>query len=254
MTTRRLCARWMRYLVAAALALLAHPKPAYAGIPVIDWSNVIQSTVSAFEDVNQSAQLVLNYKNQLDQYERMLTDAIVPAVYLWDNITQTVDTLRTAQKSLRNGRAALRTELKKFVDPNYYRGSSCYNSGGAKGGCFEGYRQLMQALQEREDHVLEERDNMLDKQIDSLTERAAKAKKLSANAQGATGQLEAVQYTNQLLDAQYAELRDTRALLLTQQQVAAEEQRKQLAREAAARALSEKWHGGEFKRSTPGAW
>ena len=242
----------------ATLTVLAatFAQPARAGIPVIDWTSIIQSAISAVEDVSQGAQLVLDYRNQLLQYERMLTDAVVPAIYVWDRIPLTVDALKTAQNSVRNGRAALKGELKDLLDPNYYRSSNCYNSQGAKGGCFEGYKKLMAALSEREIEAREAHDQQMEAQLESLGQRADKAKQLQANATSAKGQLEAIQYTNQLLDAQYAELRDTRALLITQQQAAAEERRKQIAREAAQQALSDRWHGGDakFKRSNPGSW
>lgn len=246
-------------VLCCALAFM-RPAPAQAGIPVIDWSNIIQSTISAVEDVGQSAQLVLNYKNMIAQYERMLTNGVVPAIYLWDQISQTVDTLKSSRDVARNGRAALKGELKQFLDPNYYRGSNCYNSAGAKGGCFESYKQLMEALDARAGDAQEAHDKQLDAQLDSLARRAEEQKQRRLNAQsdpeGKDGQLRAIQATNQLLDAQYAELRDTRALLITQQQVAAEERRKQLAQEAAQKALSDKWHSGDgqFKRSNPGSW
>jgi len=250
--------RFTSFVVLCAL-VCARPAPANAGIPVIDWSNIIQSTISAVEDVNQSAQLVLNYKNLISQYERMVTDAVVPAFYVWDQLSQTVDALKLAQQTARDGRAALKGELKQFLDPNYYRSSNCYNSQGAKGGCFENYKKLMEALSDREREAQETRDKQLEAQLDSLKARTEKEKQLQQAAQttdGKDGQLKAIQATNQLLDAQYAELRDTRALLITQQQAAAEERRKQLVRDAAQQALSDKWHSGDskFKRSNPGSW
>jgi P-type conjugative transfer protein TrbJ len=245
-----------RLLSLLLLLSFVRPAPASAGIPVIDWSNIIQSTISAVEDISQGAQLVLDYQNQIQQYERMLTDAIVPAVYVWDKISQTVDALENVQNTVRNGRAALRGELKDLLDPNYYRSSSCYNSQGARGGCFEGYKKLMAALSDRELEAQEARDQQLEAQLHTLKERAEKEKQLQGSASKVQGQLEAIQYTNQLLDAQYGELKDTRALLITQQQGAAEERRKQIAREAAQQALSDKWHSGDgkFKRSNPGRW
>lgn len=247
--------RWLLPCISAlCIALCVMPQPARAGIPVIDWSNIIQSTISAVEDVSQGAQMVLDYKNQLEQYERMLTDAIVPAVYLWDTANQAIDVVSNAQGSLRSGKAALRGELLKFFDLDYYRNSTCYNSAGARGGCFEGLDKLVETLRKRELEAQSQRDKMLDAQEDTFKERAKKSKQLLKNAQGAKGQLEAISYTNQLLDDLNGELRDTRALLVTQQQVAAEGDRRRLAEEAARKALSEKWHKGEFKRSQAGAW
>lgn len=247
--------QWFLPCVAVlCIVLCVRPQPARAGIPVIDWSNIIQSTISAVEDVSQGAQMVLDYKNQLEQYERMLTDAIVPVVYLWDTANQAIDVVSNAQDSLRNGKAALRGELLKFFDLDYYRNSTCYNSAGARGGCFEGLDKLVETLRKRELEAQTQRDKMIDAQGDTFKERAKKSKQLLKNAQGAKGQLEAISYTNQLLDDLNGELRDTRALLVTQQQVAAEGDRRRLVEEAARKALSEKWHKGEFKRSQAGAW
>lgn len=247
----------LRQIFALALcALVVRPELAHAGIPVIDWSNVVQNTISAVENVNQRAQLILNYQQMIRQTKRMLTDGVVPAFYVWDQISQTVDAIKMSQQSVRDGRFALKGELKEFLDPNYYRSSSCNNSQGAKGGCYEGYRQLMAALSEREQAAQEARDKQLDAQLESLEQRAEKEKALQQSGTGVKGQLAAIQHTNQLLDAQYAELRDTRALLITQQQGAAEERRKELAREAAQQALSDQWHASDskFERSNAGRW
>jgi P-type conjugative transfer protein TrbJ len=237
--------------------ILALASSAHAGIPVIDFSEIVQSTISAVEDVNQAAQLVLTYKNELAQYERMLTDGVVPAVYLWDNIQQTISSMQQARADLaqvRNIRGLAQDELKKLTDLDYYRSSNCYNSQGAHGGCYDGYRKLFEQEHALETVANDSRYDLLDAQDKELDARYDHLQQLQQNAATAKGQLEAVQYGNQLASAQITELMDTRALLISQQRVEAEAERKALAKEAAQTAASTQMRDGKFQKSPERTW
>ncbi len=55
--------------------------PATAGIPVIDGTNVVQTTISAVNNVQAVAKQIQQYQTQLQQYENMLKNTVAPAAY-----------------------------------------------------------------------------------------------------------------------------------------------------------------------------
>lgn len=52
--------------------------PATAGIPVIDGTNVVQTTISAVNNVQAVAKQIQQYQTQLQQYENMLKNTVAP--------------------------------------------------------------------------------------------------------------------------------------------------------------------------------
>ena len=74
-----------RGILAAKKALLASfvasimALPAKAGIPVIDGTNVVQTTISAVNNVQAVAKQIQQYQTQLQQYENMLKNTVAPA-------------------------------------------------------------------------------------------------------------------------------------------------------------------------------
>lgn len=238
-------------------ALITTPARVHAGLPVIDWASLVQNTISAVEAVNHYSQLVLSYKTQLEQYERMLTDGVVPAIYLWDNIESTINNVSQAGKLLADAktyRGIAQDAVKKFSDPNYYRGSNCYNTTGAKGGCFEAYRKFLNDQREIEALANDNREDLITSQEKELEQRHERLKQLQTNAQGAQGQLEAAQYGIQFASAQLTALEDLRALILAQQRVAVEAEKRRIARETAEAEISAKLRNGKFEKSPVREW
>ena len=54
--------------------------PAQAGIPVIDGANLTQTVMSAVENVAQTLRQIEQYRAQLQQYENMIQNIILPAM------------------------------------------------------------------------------------------------------------------------------------------------------------------------------
>jgi P-type conjugative transfer protein TrbJ len=240
-------------------AVFVAPRPAHA-FPVFDAANVAQSTISAVEDVNQTLQLALSYKLQLEQYANQLRDAVVPAVYLWDQVNETIENAQAVQKSLTDYKGFARDihdVLNRFGDLDYYRASPCYSSSGAKAGCWglieetHERARFSSASQKSANDALFE---TIDRQHSDLEKRSKRLDRLQKNAQSAKGQLEAAQYANQLSSAQIAELRELRALLLAQQNVAVRQTQEELDRESLEQASSEAFRAGEFKESPSRSW
>lgn len=126
-----------RFVLAAKKALLASfvasimALPAKAGIPVIDGTNVVQTTISAVNNVQAVAKQIQQYQTQLQQYENMLKNTVAPAAYIWDQANSTINKLLQAQDTLnyyKNQAGSLDSYLKRYQDVNYYRSSPCFNS------------------------------------------------------------------------------------------------------------------------------
>lgn len=112
--------------VASVMAL-----PVKAGIPVIDGTNVVQTTISAVNNVQAVTKQIQQYQTQLQQYENMLQNTVAPAAYIWDQANSTINKLLQVQDTLnyyKNQAGSLDAYLKRYQDVNYYRTSPCFNS------------------------------------------------------------------------------------------------------------------------------
>ena len=74
--------------------------PAQAGIPVIDGTNVVQTTISALNNVAAVQKQIEQYVTQLQQYQNMLQNSLAPAAYIWDQANSTINKLMQAQDTL----------------------------------------------------------------------------------------------------------------------------------------------------------
>lgn len=114
------------FLSASLIAIAAK-----AGIPVIDGTNVVQTTISAVNNVQAVAKQIQQYQTQLQQYENMLQNTVAPAAYIWDQANSTINKLLQAQDTLnyyKNQAGSLDSYLSRYQDVNYYKSSPCFNS------------------------------------------------------------------------------------------------------------------------------
>jgi type IV secretion system protein TrbL len=74
--------------------------PARAGIPVIDAANLVQTIMSASENVAQTLKQIEQYQTQLQQYENMLQNTAAPSDYIWDQAMLKMGELRRAIDTL----------------------------------------------------------------------------------------------------------------------------------------------------------
>ncbi|SQB21948.1 conjugal transfer protein TrbJ [Citrobacter koseri] len=106
--------------------------PATAGIPVIDGTNVVQTTIKRSPITFRLwLKQIQQYQTQLQQYENMLKNTVAPAAYIWDQANSTINKLLQAQDTLnyyKNQAGSLDSYLKRYQDINYYRSSACFNS------------------------------------------------------------------------------------------------------------------------------
>ena len=246
--------------VALAVALTAGAftsVPVQAGIPVIDGGNLIQNVMSAMEAVAQTAKQIEQYQTQLQQYENMIQNTTAPAAYIWDQAQSTMNTLLAAQDTLnyyKNQVGSLDAYLGKFQDVAYYRSSPCFSSGGcsdAERAAMEQNRRLASESQKKANDAL---FKGLDQQQDALTADARTLQQLQGKAQGATGQMQAIGYANQLASQQANQLLQIRGLLMAQQNAIATRNQALADREAQEAASSEQLRKGSYKPSPARSW
>lgn len=232
--------------------------PVLAGIPVIDGTNVVQTTISAVNNVQAVAKQIQQYQTQLQQYQNMLKNTVAPAAYIWDQANSTIKKLLQAQDTLnyyKNQAGSLDSYLKRYQDINYYRSSACFNSN------VECTASEISALHEAEQNSSEARKKAndavfkaIDEQQDTLQRDADNLADLQTQASGAQGQMEAIQAANQLASAQTNQLLQIRSLLVAQQNAATTLAQAQADKEAQHIVADEKALAGENTPSPNRIW
>ncbi|EJD6612305.1 MULTISPECIES: P-type conjugative transfer protein TrbJ [Providencia] len=187
-------------------------QPVYAGIPVVDGTNLTQNIMSAIEAVAQTAKQIQEYQTQLQQYENQLQNTMAPAAHIWDQAQRTINDLNQATNTLayyQNQLGSLDAYLGKFQDVAYYRSSPCFSVTGcsdAERAAMDENRRLASESQKKANDAL---FKGLEQQQENLQVDARQLQRLQSAAQGADGQLAAIGYANQLLQI--------RSLLIAQQ-------------------------------------
>ncbi|STQ10034.1 putative mating pair formation protein [Enterobacter cloacae] len=194
--------------------------PVQAGIPVIDGGNLAQNIMTAIESVAQTLKQIEQYQTQLQQYENQLQNTMAPAAYIWDQAQTTINRLIAAQNTLayyENQLGSLDRYLAKFQDVAYYRSSPCFNGSGgctpAEKAAMEENRRLASESQKKANDALFQ--TVADQQK-ALKDDARTLERLQGAAQGATGQLQAIGYANQLASQQANQLLQIRTMLTAQ--------------------------------------
>ena len=246
--------------VAFVLAVTVTPgimTPADAGIPVIDATNLSQTTVAAIENVAQTLKQIEQYRTQLQQYENQLRNTIAPAVYIWDQAQATINGLMNAIDTLnyyKNKVGSLDAYLSKFQDVAYYRNSPCYTATGCSDAEREAIAENRRFASESQKKANDALIRGLDRQQDSLKIDALTLEQLQDSAQGATGQMQAIQYANQLASQQTNQLLQIRALLIAQQNAIATRMQAEADKEAQTMAADEQFRSGSYRASTNRTW
>lgn len=244
-------------MLALAVACVVSPS-AQAGIPVIDATNVVQTTISAMQNVAAVEKQIEQYQTQLQQYQNMLQNTVAPAAYVWDQANQTINKLLQAQDTLsyyKNQAGSLGDYLARYQDVSYYRSSPCFTSSG----CSSTQRQALLDAQSNGSGAQKKANDAVlqgvDQQQQTLVTDAANLRSLQAQATGAQGQMQAIQAANQLASAQTNQLLQIRGLLVAQQAAAATRAQVVADREAQqAAAAAQLRDGSNITSSTPKSW
>jgi P-type conjugative transfer protein TrbJ len=210
-------------IVLAVVLTLGWPRPAGAML-VFDNANFAQNLVSAIEAVDQTLTQILQYQNQLLQYEEMIRNGAAPAVYTWDKLVSIHNKLNLIAERLRNWRGWLHSlddYLKKFADLDYYRSARCY---GSDLSCPESeWDRILRDAQENgglgsvsRKKTLDELFHTLEDSEKELEADSENLEKLQRQAQSAKGHMEALQAGNQLASAEVYQLMQIRIILIAQ--------------------------------------
>ncbi|MCP5239116.1 MAG: P-type conjugative transfer protein TrbJ [Zoogloeaceae bacterium] len=233
--------------VAAIVALMltlagGASMPAHAGIPVIDAGNLTQNIMTAIEEVAQTAKQIEQYQTQLQQYENMLQNTAAPAAYIWDQAQSTINGLMNATNTLnyyRNQLGSIDAYLGKFQDVAYYKSSPCFSATGCTAAEWAAMKQNQALASESQKKANDALFKGLNQQQDNLQADAATLQRLQSSAQGASGQMQALGYANQLASNQANQLLQIRALLIAQQNAVASKMQADADREARQQAAGQ---------------
>jgi P-type conjugative transfer protein TrbJ len=231
--------------------------PAYAGIPVIDGANLSQTVLSAVENVAQTLKQIEQYKTQLQQYENMIQNTAAPAAYIWDQATSTMNQLRGAIDTLnyyKNQTGSIDAYLGKFKDTAAYRSSPCFSATGCSAAEWAAMQDSQRLGSEAQKKATDALFKGLDQQQDSMEADARQLQRLQSGAQGATGQMQAIGYANQLASQQANQLLQIRGLLIAQQNAIATRNQVLADREAQEAAAGAQLRQGSYRASPARTW
>lgn len=244
-------------VVLFGLLLLGLVGRSAAGIPVIDGTNLAQNIITAIEDVAQTAKQIQQYKTQLQQYSNMLQNTATPASYIWDDAQATIRGLLSATDTLAYYKSSLGdidNYLAQYRDQAYYNSSPCFSVRGctqAQWDAMERQRQAGAAVQKR---TYDATIRGLDQQQTNMRADAATLARLQSAAEGATGQMQAIGYANQLASQQANQLLQMRGLLVAQQNMVATRMQYEADEEARMRAASAQFRTGTYSTSPARTW
>jgi len=231
--------------------------PVEAGIPVIDGTNLSQNIMTAIESVAQTLKQIEQYSTQLQQYQNQLQNTMAPAAYIWDQAQSTINGLMNATNTLnyyKNQLGSLDSYIGKFQDVNYYKGSPCFSATGCSAAEWTAMKNVQQLASESQKKANDALFKGLDKQQDNLTADAATLQRLQSSAQGATGQMQAIGYANQLASQQAHQLLQIRGLLIAQQNAVATKMQADADKEAQQAAAAAQLRQGSYRASPARTW
>lgn len=244
--------------VAFAISCIFSEPADAGGIPVIDVTNVMQTTISAINNVQSVQKQIEQYTTQLQQYQNMLQNTLAPAAYVWDQVNGTINKLLQAQDMLnyyKNQAGSIDAYLSRYQDVAYYRSSPCFTATG----CTDAQRQALADVQVNGSEAQKRANDAVlkgvDQQQQTLVTDAANLRSLQAQASSAQGQMQAIQAANQLASAQTNQLLQLRGLLVAQQAAAATRAQIVADREAQQAAASAQLRdGSNVRHSAPKSW
>jgi len=197
-------------LTLVALALVAAlPLTSPGGIPVIDYSNLVQNTTTALKQVAAYAQQVQQYQLQLQQYANQVKNTVAPVAQVWQAAQGTMNSVMGTVNMFQGGQSQLQGYLNQFQNVNYWLSASpnsyTYQTAGSI------------AQKQANDALV----NGIVAQQAQIRADAATLERLQSQASSADGQMKALYAANQLAALQQEQLLQIRALLVQEQQALA---------------------------------
>jgi P-type conjugative transfer protein TrbJ len=194
-------------LTTVTLVLVAAlPISSPGGIPVIDYSNLVQNTTTALKQVAAYAQQVQQYQLQLQQYANQVRNTVAPVAQVWQTAQSTMNSVMGTVSMFQGGGSQLQGYLNQFQNVNYWLSASpsaySYPTAGSVA-----QKQANDALVKG-----------IVAQQAQIQKDAATLQQLQSQASSADGQMKALMAANQLAALQQEQLLQIRELLLQEQQ------------------------------------
>ena len=251
-------------VVIAILVSVTTPTPSFAGIPVIDSTNLSQNVLSATEEVAQTIKQVqeyatqlTQYSTQLQQYANMIQNTAQPSSFTWANATQTITGLTNTLNTLsgfQNQFGTLANYVNQYQNLNQYANSACFNSIACTPGALASLNNMLKLGSQAQQKANAAEIQAIDSQQTALQTDAATLQRLQANAQTASGQMQAIGYANQLASNQANQLLQLRALLIAQHTAEATRNQVIADREAQQAAADQSWRKDTLTPVTHSNW
>jgi P-type conjugative transfer protein TrbJ len=193
-----------------ALALLAAlPLTSPGGIPVIDYSNLLQNTTTALKQVAAYAQQVQQYQLQLQQYANQVRNTVAPVAQVWQAAQSTMNSVMGTVNMFQGGQSQLQGYLNQFQNVNYWLSASPNSYSYQTAGSI--------AQKQANDAMVK---GIVAQQA-QIRADAATLERLQSQASTADGQMKALYAANQLAALQQEQLLQIRELLVQEQQALA---------------------------------
>lgn len=250
-------------IIAVILVCLSSPTPSFAGIPVIDSTNLSQNALSATEEIAQTLKQVQQYSTQLSQYStqlqqysNMMQNTAVPTSFTWANASQTIAGLSHTLNTLSGFQSqfgSLDNYVNTYQNQNQYENSACFNSIACTPGALANLNNTLKLGSQAQQTANAAEIQAIDSQQTALQTDAATLQTLQANAQTASGQMQAIGYANQLAGNQANQLQ-LRALLIAQQTAEATRNQVIADREAQQAAADQSWRKDTLTPVTHHNW
>jgi P-type conjugative transfer protein TrbJ len=245
-------------LAAALFSFMSAVQAVAGGIPVIDVTNITQTTVSAMENVSQTLKQLEQYQTQLQQYEDQSRNTMAPSMYLWDQANQIMEGVLSTVDTLENYKqqaGSIDAYLAKFQDVNYYRSSPCFGPNGCTEQEMEALRSSQTAGSEAQKWANDAVIKGIELQQNRLQQDAENLVRLQRSAETVQGRMEAIQLTNQFASEQASQLMQIRSMLLAQQAAEVARLQADADKDAMAKAAHEQAiSGGNLYKSEARLW
>ncbi len=202
-----------KYCLLIALSVCLHCGRGHA-MAVFDGSNLAQNIVSAQEAIRHTQNQIQTITNQINQYKRMLQDAMNPGSWEWGDIQDALDQLTNSMSSL-DSFGGTAGGLNGFLDSfgshsKYHESGEYYGKGNPA--LYSGDLAGMDMQKQSADDMF----NLITEQREAMGKYAEDLERLKSNASSAQGQQEAIQAGNELASQQIQLLAQIHALLLAQ--------------------------------------
>ncbi len=181
---------------------------------VFDGSNLAQNVVSAQEAIRHTQNQIQMLTQQLNQYKRMLQDAMNPGSWEWGDIQDALEQVTNSMGSL-DSFGGTAGGMNQFLDSfgshkKYHESGEYYGTGNPSlyRGDLAGMDMQKQAADDMFTLIMEQRE--------AMGKYAEDLERLKSNASSAQGQQEAIQAGNELASQQIQLLSQIHVLLLAQ--------------------------------------